>query len=152
MNPAIVVPAIAEARKDLLDMQAQHAALQAKLKPGQTILNFNPHVQSPGEPIALAEPASLEFWKIPGDEPFSVFMEGLAIQLDMLELPASQYEKLPVGYGIARYVLRFETHCKFSAWLAVENVGREDMILTREYYRRAGMPEEVEALARIFRQ
>lgn len=143
-----MIPAIAEARKSLLEMQAQHAALRAKLKPGQTILSFNPHVQDPGQITALVEPAFLEFWKIPDEEPFSVFMEGLAIQLDILDLAPSQYKRLPDGYAIARYVLRFETHCKFSSWLALENVGSEDMRLVREHYRRAGMPEEADALTR----
>ena len=45
-----------------------------------------------------------------------------------------------------RYVLRFETHCKFSSWLAIENVGPFNMEWTRDSYRRIGLDEEAEAL------
>lgn len=147
MHPAVVLPAIEEAHNDLAESQAQHASMVAKLKPGQTILSFNPHVQTPGH-ASLPESASeFEFWKLSDEDALSTFMEGLAINLDMLELPAEEYERLPLGYAIARYVLRFETHCKFSAWLAIQNVGTEDMVLVRQYYERAGMPEEAKALA-----
>jgi hypothetical protein len=148
MHPKIVLPAIEAAMSDVAEAIREHAALAARLKPGETIVSFNPHVATPGSAVLPAAAEAFRFWEIADEETFSTFMEGLAIQLDMLDLPHAAYGPLPRGYAIARYVLRFETHCRFSAWLAVENVGAEDMRLVRHYYAEAGLPEEALALER----
>jgi len=43
-------------------------------------------------------------------------------------------------------LLRFESHCKFSSWLTIENVGPFDMEWTRDSYRRIGFGEQADAL------
>ncbi len=88
------------------------------------------------------------FREVADEDSFCTFVEGLAVQLDMLALDAAVFASLPPGYAIAREVLRFGTHCGFSAWLAVENVGEDDMQLVRRCYAAAGRPREALALAK----
>jgi hypothetical protein len=140
------LPAIEEARSAVAEMIQRHAAMAAKLRPGQVIVSFNPHASGPGATDLPASANTFRFWSIQDEDTFSTFMEQLAIQLDMLELPDAEFARLPQGYGVARYVLRFETHCKFDSWLAVQNVGEEEMRLVRHYYQIVGMSSEAAAL------
>jgi hypothetical protein len=132
VHPAVVLPAIEAALADVKENIRRYAEMHAKLKPGQQLISFNPHVPEPGAEELPVSATDFRFWEMVDEESFSTFMEGLAIQLDMLKLPPEEYQKLPPGYGIVRYVLRFETHCKFSSWMALENVGRDDMVLVRQ--------------------
>jgi hypothetical protein len=148
MHPTTALPAIEAALADVKENIRRFAEMSAKLTPGQQLVSFNPHVAGPGGeelPVSVGE---FRFWEIADEESFSTFMEGLAIQLDMLDLSPEEYQKLPPGYGIVRYVLRFETHCKFSSWIALENVGPDDMLLVRQHYEKAGLTSEAEALAK----
>lgn len=146
VHPAVVLPAIEAAFADVKENIRRYAEMHAKLKPGQQRISFNPHVPEPGSEELPVSAADFRFWKMADEESFSTFMEGLAIQLDMLDLPPEEYQNLPPGYGVVRYVLRFETHCKFSSWMALENVGRDDMVLVRQNYQKAGLASEAEAL------
>jgi hypothetical protein len=145
VHPAIVLPAIAAARQELEDNQSRFAELVSQLAPPVDIPTYDPREDAP-PPRPLSDVQAFKFWAMRDDEVFSTFMAGFAIQLEKLRLPDTAYAKLPVGYGIARYVLRFETQCRFDAWLALENMGEDGMKLTRHFYRHAAMPEEAAAL------
>ena len=146
MHSKIVLPAIEAARKVLADQVRSHGERGAQLEPGQAILSFDPYTQTPGQTEVPQTADDFRFWELPDKESFSTFMLHLAIQMDGLMLKHSIFQKLPPGYRIVRYVLRFETHCKFSSWLAIENVGPFDMEWTRDSYRRIGLDEEAGAL------
>ena len=145
MHSKIVLPAIEAARKALADQIRTHKDMAAQLKPGQSTLSFDPYTQSPGQTEVPQTADDFRFWELP-EESFSTFMLHLAINMDGLMLKHSAFQKLPPGYRTVRYVLRFETHCKFSSWLAIENVGQFDMEWTRDSYRRIGLDEEAGAL------
>ncbi len=147
MHPAVVLPAIETSRISVQEQIASRAKMEAKLKQGEMILSFNPHVQSPGGAEIPESSDSFKFWAISDEETFSTFMEGFGIELDMLDHSVSvDFDQLPPGYGVARYVLRFETHLKFSSWLAMQNVGPDDMRKSRSYYRKVGLNAEADAL------
>ena len=146
MHSKIVLPAIEAARSALAAQTHAHEEMDAKLEPGRSILSFNPYVQTPGKAKVPQTADDFRFWELPNEESFSTFMLHLAIHVDGLMLKHSAFQKLPPGYRIVRYVLRFETHCKFSSWLAIENVGLFDMEWTRDSYRRIGLGEEADAL------
>ena len=146
MHSKIVLPAIEAARNFLAEQMRAHDEMKAQLEPGQAMLSFNPYVKTPGQTEVPQSGGDFRFWEIPDEESFSTFMGYLAIQMDGLMLKHSVFQQLPPGYRIVRYVLRFETHCKFSSWLAIENVGMFDMEWTRDSYRRIGLDEEAEAL------
>jgi hypothetical protein len=90
--------------------------------------------------------SELRFWEIADPDLLSTYIEQLAIELDGLRLEAAEYRELPLGYGVTRYVMRFEFHRAIDSWLAVENVGADDMQLVRYYYQRMGLAPEAEAL------
>jgi len=146
MHSKIVLPAIEAARIVLAEQVRGHEEKTAQLEPGQSILSFNPYAQTPGQVEVPQTADDFRFWELPDKESFSTFMLHLAIQMEGLMLKHSVFQKLPPGYRIVRYALRFETHRKFSSWLAIENVGQFDMEWTRDSYRRIGLDEEAEAL------
>jgi len=147
-HPAKVLPAIEAALTNLKEDIRSWGEMRGRLKAGQDLISFNPHVSGPGAEDLPDSPAGFRFWEMEDEDSYSTFMENLAIQLDMLELSPEEYQKLPPGYGVVRYVLRFETHCKFSSWLALENVGPDDMALVRQNYHKVGLESEAEALER----
>lgn len=56
-------------------------------------------------------------------------------------------EGLPEGYLLAAYLFDWESQCQFSGWYALSN--RSDTIdRVIEYYRRVGLADEAEAVAR----
>lgn len=140
--------AVEEARAQTADAVASFAEAAARLKPGEMLVGFNPHVNTPGVGALPSSASGFAFWRLADEETLSTFMENLGLMLDASDLTREDYNHAPRGYLVARYALRFETHCKFSAWLAVENVGREEMEHVREAYRIIGMPEEAQALER----
>lgn len=146
MHPKVVLPAIEATLKTVVDQIHDHKELAARLEPGQSIVSLNPHVSGPGNAVLPNSAKEFKFWTIPDEQTFSTFMEHLAIQMDALAIKHTEFQKLPEGYRIVRYVLRFETHCKFSSWMAIQNVGPHDMEWTRDSYRRIGLNEEATAL------
>ena len=146
MHPAIVLPALEAARREMEDNQSRFVELVSQLGPPVDIPTHDPKDDPPAPTRTPGDLSKFRFWTMPDDEVFSTFMAGFANQLDKLHLPDREFTRLPRGYGIARYVLRFETKVRFDGWQALEDFGPEQMKLVRLFYREAGMTEEAVAL------
>jgi len=144
--PPEFLSAVTDAHKSLL---VGIERFRSFAKRDEQVILLNPFASTLGSAELTENPSDFNFWALEDKESRSVFFGDFAIRLDMLDLPASAYKVAPVGYGIARYVLRFETHRQFSSWLAMENVGEDDMVLVREYYRKAGLAGEADALEKV---
>lgn len=95
----------------------------------------------------ITEPvAQFCFWAIHDETLYARFLEELAIELDCSALDDAAYAKLPLGYGLLRFVFNFELACSFDGWLAFENMGKEVMPLVAEYYNRVGLVDEAAAI------
>ena len=147
LHPELVLPAIGASRSTVQGQIERQQELLKSLKPDETVLSFDPFGQIPADETLPQSAEDFRFWEIEDDETFGLFIESLSFEFDMADYRnSSEFDELPIGYGIVRYVVRFEIHSRFSGWLALENVGSNEMEQVFAYYRKTGMPEEAEGL------
>jgi len=147
LHPDIVAPEIEASRIELLKQIEHHEQLRKSVGPDGFVFSFDPFGQSPSQFTIPNSAEEFRFWEISDDETLGIFLEQLAFQIDMTEYRNSAvFRTLPLGYGVVRYVVRFEIHLRFSGWYALENVGPEEMEVVISYYKKAGFTEEAIAV------
>ena len=142
MHPERLLPAISSALESTRRSMSSFGG-------GQLLLN--PRVGTPGRDPLPEDGTTFAFWRINDPETLEFFLQQLCCHFDMLQLENAEWDAFPDGYGLVRFVLRFEMHCQFSSWLALENVGPDDLQYIRRYYRLVGLAQEAEALERAER-